>query len=283
VSNELPPQANTFYDGDCLEVLRTWPDACIDHCIADPPFGISSGRGRQTTKGLGWAFSSHVTMAEHWDRFQKEDFFQFNVQWITEVSRVLKPNGNLIIFGTYHNIYEIGFILQSILNRRILNSVVWYKPNAQPNITARMLAESTEQLIWAVNETPKKAKGWTFNYWVAKELNGGKQMRNLWEFAVTPKKERFNGGHPSQKPLALVERLFLVGSRPGDLVLDCFAGAGTTALAAEKTGRRWVLIESDSKYAAIAKSRLLNSREGLEIDREERGRLPLRARQPGLA
>ena len=173
--------------------MAAWPDACVDHCIADPPFGIASGSGRRGKRGLGWAFSSHVTMQETWDRFSHDDFFQFNVRWLSEVCRVVKPNGNILVFGTFHNIYQLGFILQSVLNRRILNSIVWFKPNAQPNITARTLTESTEQIIWAVNETPERAKKWTFNYWDAKELAGGRQMRNLWEFAVTPKSERRNG------------------------------------------------------------------------------------------
>ena len=135
--------------------MAAWPDGCVDHCIADPPFGIASGSGRRGKKGLGWAFSSHVTMQETWDRFSHDDFFQFNVRWLSEVCRVVKPNGNILVFGTFHNIYQLGFILQSVLNRRILNSIVWFKPNAQPNITARTLTESTEQIIWAVNETPR--------------------------------------------------------------------------------------------------------------------------------
>jgi site-specific DNA-methyltransferase (adenine-specific) len=156
----------------------------------------------------------------------------------------VKPNGNILVFGTYHNIYQLGFILQNVLNRRILNSIVWFKPNAQPNITARTLTESTEQIIWAVNETPAKATGWTFNYWDAKEMNGGKQMRNLWDFPVTSKKERAAGKHPSQKPLALLERAVLLASQPGELLLDPFGGAGTLAVAAAKHGRDWLLIES---------------------------------------
>lgn len=253
------PKPNQLIHGDALEVMRTWPDACVDHCIADPPFNMSKKRG------LGWAFSSHVTMQEQWDQFSDDEFFQFNVDWLREVSRVVKPNGNIIVFGTYHNIYQLGFILQNGLNRRVLNSIVWYKPNAQPNITARMLAESTEQLIWAVNGTPDgkgKATKWTFNYWEAKEINNGKQMRNLWEFPVTSKKERAHGKHPSQKPLALLERLVLTGTKPGDLVLDPFGGSGTLALAAEKHDREWLLIESIDEYATLARTRLAELRRG---------------------
>jgi site-specific DNA-methyltransferase (adenine-specific) len=237
--------------------MRGWSDASVDHCIADPPFGIASGNGRgRNHKGLGWAFSSHVTIQEAWDRFGKDDFFEFNVNWLQEVCRVVKPNGNIIIFGTFHNIYQLGFILQNVVNRRVLNSIVWYKPNAQPNITARMLTESTEQLIWAVNETPERAKGWTFNYWEAKEMAGGKQMRNLWEIPYTPASERKFGKHPSQKPLAIYERIVQVATKPDELLLDPFGGAGTLALAAQKHGRRWTLIESVPEYAEIARQRL---------------------------
>jgi DNA modification methylase len=250
------PAANKLITGDCLDVMRGWPDGCIDHCIVDPPFNIGSGSGRKGKNGLGWAFSSHVTMEEAWDAFTKDEFFDFNRRWLAEVSRVVKPNGNILVFGTYHNIYQLGFILQHALERRILNSVVWFKPNAQPNITARTLTESTEQIIWAVNETPAKATGWTFNYWDAKEMNDGKQMRNLWSFPVTSQKERANGKHPSQKPLALIERAVLLASKPGELLLDPFGGAGTLGVAAAKHERDWIMIESVPEYAAIARKRL---------------------------
>ena len=253
MARKKKPKPNDVILGDALEVMRGWPDDCVDHCIADPPFNMSK------KKGLGWAFSSHVTMQEQWDTFSEDEFFQFNVDWLREVCRVVKPNGNILVFGTFHNIYQLGFILQSGLNRRVLNSVIWYKPNAQPNITARMLTESTEQLIWAVNgaaEGKDKATKWIFNYWRAKELNNDKQMRNLWEFGVTPRSERALGKHPSQKPLGLLERLVELGSEPGQLVLDPFGGAGTLAVAAEKLGRNWVLVESEQEYANLAQARL---------------------------
>jgi site-specific DNA-methyltransferase (adenine-specific) len=250
------PAPNQLITGDCLDVMRGWPDGCIDHCVVDPPFNIGSGSGRKGKNGLGWAFSSHVTMDETWDTFTKDEFFVFNVAWLREVSRVVKPNGNMLVFGTYHNIYQLGFILQNVLERRILNSVVWFKPNAQPNITARTLTESTEQIIWAVNGTPAKATGWTFNYWDAKEMNGGKQMRNLWEFPVTSKKERAAGRHPSQKPLGLLERAVLLASQPGELLLDPFGGAGTLGVAAARHEREWLLIESVAEYSEIAQRRI---------------------------
>lgn len=250
------PEPNRIITDDCLDAMRAWPDGCVDHCIVDPPFNIGSGSGRKGKAGLGWAFSSHVTMQEDWDAFTKDEFFAFNRAWLAEVCRVVKPNGNILVFGTYHNIYQLGFILQDVLERRVLNSVIWSKPNAQPNITARMLTESTEQIIWAVNGTPAKATGWTFNYWDAKEMNGGKQMRNIWDFPVTAKRERAAGKHPSQKPLALLERAVLLASHPGELILDPFGGAGTLALAAQQHNRAWLLIESVPEYADIARRRL---------------------------
>ena len=257
------PIPNSIIEGDCLEVMRQWPDACVDHCIADPPFGIASGGGRRGKRGLGWAFSSHVTMDEAWDRFSKDEFFQFNVAWLSEVCRVVKPNGNILVFGTFHNIYQLGFILQNVLDRRVLNSIVWFKPNAQPNITARTLTESTEQIIWAVNNPSAKAKNWVFNYWKAKGMTGGTQMRNLWfpdkdvwEVPVVPRRETKCGKHPAQKPLELTNRLVSIATEPGDLVLDPFAGAGGTALSALRGRRAYVLIESDPKYVCVAHSRV---------------------------
>jgi DNA modification methylase len=255
------PIPNSIIEGDCLEVMRQWPDACIDHCIADPPFGIASGSGRKGKRGLGWAFSSHVTMDEAWDHFSKDEFFQFNVAWLSEVCRVVKPNGNILVFGTFHNIYQIGFILQNILNRRVNNSIVWFKPNAQPNITARTLTESTEQIVWAVNETPEKATNWVFNYRIAKELYDDRQMRTFWTFPdsdnmknvsavpVVPKKVR---KHPSQKPQQLIDRLVRLGTRPNDLILDPFAGSGAVAVSALRYRRKYVLIELLRGYVAVA-------------------------------
>jgi DNA modification methylase len=251
------PESNQIHQGDCLEIMRQWPDHCIDHCIADPPFNISAGGGRKGKKGLGWAFSSHVTMAEKWDRFSHDDFFQFNVDWLREVCRVVKPNGNIFVFGTYHNIYQIGFILQNLLERRVNNSIIWFKPNAQPNITARTLTESTEQIIWAVNETPQRAANWVFNYRIAKELSDDKQMRTLWahdsdnviSVPVVPKKLR---KHPSQKPQQLVDRLVRLATRPGEVVLDPFAGSGVVALSALRYRRKYLLIELLDGYAAAA-------------------------------
>jgi site-specific DNA-methyltransferase (adenine-specific) len=244
----MPPfKKSTSILGEALDVLRGIPTHSFDACIADPPYNMSK------KKGLAWAFSRHVTMQENWDQFSKGEYFQFSYEWLSEVCRVVKPNGNLFVFGTYHNIYTLGFILQQ-LDRKVLNSIIWQKPNAQPNITCRMLTESTEQLIWACNNTQKQASGWRFNYADAKKINGGKQMRNVWSIPLTPRSERV-GDHPTQKPESLLERIVQVATAPGDWVLDPFAGVGTTGVAAARSGRNFVLIEKQSRYQEAQKSR----------------------------
>ncbi len=241
---------NQIVLGDCLKVMRTFPDGVFDCCITDPPFNMSK------KKGLGWAFSSHVTMQEQWDIFAEDDYFQFTVNWISEVLRVLKTNGNLFIFGSFHCIFTIGFILQNLFDRRIISQIVWYKPNAQPNITCRMFTESTEFIIWAVNNESKKAKNWTFNYEIIKAMNNDKQMRNMWEIPLTKKSERKHGKHPSQKPSAVINRLILAGTNEDELILDPFSGTGTTAVVAEQHKRKWIMIEKQEEYNQIAQNRL---------------------------
>ena len=247
------PQAERIYEADCIEAMSEWPDACIDCCITDPPYNMSK------KKGLGWAFSKHITMQSEWDIFSKDEYANFTHDWLKQVCRVVKPNGNLLIFGSFHNIYLIGFTLQHLLNRRILQQVTWFKPNAQPNITGRLLTESTEFIIWAVNSTPEEAKGWTFNYEESKTFNEGKQLRNMWSIPYTPAAEKQHGTHPTQKPLALLTRIVKIWTKPDDLVLDCFMGTGTTAVACETLGRKWVAIEKDENYVSVIKKRLEGS------------------------
>lgn len=244
------PQSERIFGRDCIAEMSSWPDACVDCCITDPPYNMSK------KKGLGWAFSNHITMQQEWDIFSKDAYASFTHDWLKQVCRVVKPNGNILVFGSFHNIYLIGFVLQNLLDRRILQQVTWFKPNAQPNITGRLLTESTEFVIWAVNNTPEEAKGWTFNYEDAKQFNSGKQLRNMWTIPYTPASEKQLGTHPTQKPLALLSRMIKIWTKPEDVVLDCFLGTGTTAVACEALGRKWVGVEKDPQYARITMERL---------------------------
>jgi site-specific DNA-methyltransferase (adenine-specific) len=223
--------------------------------LTDPPYNIARNR-----KGLAWAFSSHVTIENNWDRFTPSEYEAFTAAWLEQICRVTKKNGNIFIFGSYHNIYTIGSIAQR-MDLRIINSIIWTKPNAQPNITCRMFTESTEQILWLCNNTNNHAKNWTYNYHHMKALNGGKQMRNYWEIPLTPQRERVHGKHPSQKPIRLMERLVLAGTNPGDLVVDCFAGSGSTLLACDRLDRKWVGIEKDTEYCSLAHRRIDSERQ----------------------
>lgn len=250
--------------GDALKELRKMKSHSVDHCITDPPYNISGYDGK---KQIGWLKTNKSwteekqfsKIDEKWDSFSNDEFASFTFEWIAEVSRVVKPNGNLIIFGSYHNIYLVGEILRA-LDRRVINSIIWYKRNAFPNITQRMLCESTEQIIWAANGTQKKAKNWTFNYHVLKEMTENKkQMRNMWDIPMTPTSERKFGKHPSQKPLEIGNRLILGFTNPGDLILDPFAGSGTFLVSAKKNNRKYIGVERDSEFVSISKERLKNS------------------------
>lgn len=239
--------------GDSLEELKRLPDKSVDLIFADPPYGLAK------TKGLGWKYSKHITLQETWDIFSKDEFFQFNIQWINECWRVLKHGGGFWVCGSFHNIYQLGFILQH-LDAKINNSVVWFKPNAQPNITCRMFTESCEHLIWATKNHSKER--WVFNYGDTKnkiedDLNPkGKQTRNVWSIPLTPRKEKWAGDHPTQKPIELLRRIILSCSKEGDLVLDPFVGSGTTSVVAKSLGRNSIGIDKDWKYLEIAKKRL---------------------------
>lgn len=248
--------------GDALEELKKIPDKSVDLVFADPPYGLAK------KKGLGWKYSNHVTLEEQWDIFAKDEFFRFNVQWLTECFRILKHGGSLWVCGSFHNIYQLGYIIQHMSDLKINNSIVWFKPNAQPNITCRMFTESTEHLIWA----SKNGNGqrWTFNYEDTKNLifddinPRGKQTRNVWSIPLTPKREKWAGEHPTQKPEELLRRVILSSTKPGDLVLDPFVGSGTTSAVAKKLGRNSIGIEKEKKYLKIIEKRLQPPQKTLE-------------------
>lgn len=253
---------NELFLGDCLEILKSIPSNSIDCVITDPPYNIS---GYDHKKQIGWLKSNDFwkkqkafsKIDEKWDKFSDDDYENFTIEWLTEVKRILKPNGNIAIFGSYHNIYKVGYLIEK-LDLKTINSIIWYKRNAFPNVTQRMFCESTEQIIWCVNESKKNAKNWTFNYQTMKEINGGVQMRNLFDVPLTKQSEREFGKHPSQKPLEVINNLVLALTNEGDTILDCFLGSGTTAVSALKHKRNFVGIEQNFEYLEIAERRLEN-------------------------
>jgi len=177
---------------------------------------------------------------------------EFNRAWLAACQRVLKPNGSIWVSGTSHVIHSVGFAMQQ-LGFKLLNDISWVKPNPPPNLSCRYFTHATETLIWAARN--KKSRH-TFHYKEMKQLAGGKQMKSVWEIKPPEPWEKRFGKHPTQKPVALLERILLASSNPAELVLDPFVGSGTTLLACLRAGRKGVGIEIENKYIQMTLKRL---------------------------
>jgi DNA modification methylase len=252
---------NKIIQGSCIEVLKKFPDNTFDMIFADPPYYLQLPKGKRLKRADG---SEIIPVDNDWDQFKDyDDYDSFTENWLKECQRVLKPTGTIWVIGMYHNIFRVGKIMQD-LGIWFLNDVIWVKIGALPNLNCRRFTNNHETLIWAVKD--KKFKGYTFNYQLLKEMNGGKQMKDTdWVFGLCKGKERLrdeNGIklHPTQKPLKLIQQVFLTSTIKGDLVLDPFMGSGTTAVVANALGRKWVGIEKDEKYIDIANKRIKNQK-----------------------
>ncbi len=225
--------------GNCVELMKNIPSGSINQIFADPPYNLS-GLKFQTVKN-----GKRVTCDKgSWDVI--EDIHKFNEIWIKECIRVLADDGTIWISGTLHNHPSIGVVLKK-LNLWIINDVIWFKRNATPLLSKNRLAPSTE-LIWIASKTKK----YYFAYETAKILNGGKQMRNLWEINA----QRHLTSHPTEKPESLLERIILLGSREGDTILDPFTGSGTTGVIAKRLRRNFIGFEISPEYFNIAYNRI---------------------------
>ncbi len=238
--------------GDCIEVLASLPAASIDLIFADPPYNL------QLQNALWRPNMTRVdAVNDAWDKF--DDFAHYDAftgDWLAACKRVLKPDGAIWVIGTYHNIHRVGAILMD-LGYWILNEIAWIKANPMPNFRGVRFTNAHETLIWA--KTSEKAR-YTFNYQDMKAVNGGKQMRSDWLIPLCSGAERIrvNGekAHSTQKPEALLERVILASSNPGDVILDPFFGTGTTGAVAKRLGRRWIGIEREAAYIEVAKERI---------------------------
>ena len=241
-------------EGDCIAALQSLPRGCADLVFADPPYNL------QLSGDLRRPDQSRVNgVDDEWDRFADFSAYDaFTRSWLIGCRRALKPNGTLWVIGSYHNIFRVGAILQD-LGFWILNDIVWRKTNPMPNFRGRRFANAHETLIWA--SPSAAAKGYTFNYDALKAFNDDLQMRSDWLLPICTGEERLKGTgreklHPTQKPEALVYRVLLASSRPGDVVLDPFFGTGTTGAVARRLGRGFIGIERDPLYAEAARRRI---------------------------
>lgn len=233
--------------GDTMKLLSQFEHK-FDMVFADPPYFLSNN-------GLSIQSGKIVSVNKgNWDKSGGFDAVNdFNRQWLRLVRDKLKDNGTIWISGTMHNIFSIAQILQE-LDFKILNAVTWQKTNPPPNFSCRFFTHSTEQIIWA--RKCKKVPHY-YNYELMKELNGGKQMKDVWELPAIAPWEKKCGKHPTQKPLAVLTRAILASTKPNAWILDPFAGSSTTGIAANLLGRRYVGIDQEKKFLEISKNRKL--------------------------
>ncbi len=245
-----------LYQGDCLEILAAIPENSVDLVFADPPYFLSNGG---ITCHAGKMVSVHKG---DWDKSRGPDAnHEFNRAWLAAAQRVLKPNGSIWVSGTAHVIHSVGFAMQQ-LGFKLLNDISWVKPNPPPNLACRYFTHATETIIWAAKD--KKSRH-TFNYKLMKETNRGKQMKSVWEIRPPESWEKRFGKHPTQKPVALLERILLASTNEGDLVLDPFAGSGTTLLAAFRLRRHALGCELSLDYVSLSIRRLCSEMVQIEL------------------
>jgi site-specific DNA-methyltransferase (adenine-specific) len=257
-NHSLVPMSPAFHDrknhieifqGDCREILAAMPAESVDLIFADPPYFLSNG-------GITCHAGKMVSVNKGaWDKSQgAEANHEFNREWLRACQRVLKPNGSIWVSGTSHVIHSVGFAMQQ-LDFKLLNDVSWVKPNPPPNLSCRYFTHATETIIWAAKN--KKSRH-TFNYKLMREANAGKQMKSVWTIPPPESWEKRAGKHPAQKPVALIERILLASSNQGDLILDPFAGSGTSAVAALRLRRFTISIEMESTSITHAIKRIVS-------------------------
>jgi len=254
---------NRIISGDCIEAMRSLPAGSVDMVFADPPYNL------QLEGELHRPNNSRVDgVEEAWDRFDDfASYDRFSEAWLAAARRVLKPEGTLWVIGSYHNIFRVGARLQD-LGYWILNDVVWRKTNPMPNFRGRRFTNAHETMIWCAKD---RAARYRFNYEAMKSLNDDLQMRSDWLLPICNGGERLKDrdgrkAHPTQKPEALLHRVILASTQPGDLVLDPFFGTGTTGVVAKRLGRSYIGIERDKSYIAVAEKRLGATPANTDID-----------------
>jgi modification methylase len=273
--NSLP--LNQILHGNCIEILKSLPENSVDLIFADPPYNL------QLRNDLYRPNMTKVdAVNDGWDQFNNfSEYDAFTREWLSASQYVLKETGTIWVIGTYHNIYRVGSIMQD-LEFWVLNDIVFIKANPMPNFRGVRFTNAHETLIWAQK---KKGMKYTFNHQSMKALNDDLQMRSDWYLPIVTGNQRLrvNGkkAHSTQKPEALLYKVIMASSNPGDVVLDPFFGTGTTGAVAKKLGRNWIGIERDKKYVKIAQNRInsIQSAEGeaIHVEKRKPARIPFGA------
>ena len=235
------------YLADCVDLMKVMPAASVDMIFADPPYRLSNG-------GIAVKNGRRVSVDKGaWDRSMGfEEDHRFNVGWLREARRILKPDGSIWVTGTHHVIFSLGFALQS-MKFKLINQITWAKPDPPPNTLHTAFTHAHETLLWA-----SKGQGsrHTFNYDLINSPDPDSQVSSVWCIPAVPMREKHHGRHPTQKPLRLVRRAVLASTGEGDLVFDPFCGSGTTGVAAKELDRFFVGVEMEREYAELAGRRI---------------------------
>ncbi|MDB5668123.1 MAG: site-specific DNA-methyltransferase [Alphaproteobacteria bacterium] len=247
---ELP--LDRILQSDCIAAMNALPEASVDMIFADPPYNLQLGGDLFRPEG-----SRVDAVDDDWDKFETFGHYDdFSRAWLAAARRILKPNGTLWVIGSYHNIFRVGAALQDE-GFWILNDIIWRKTNPMPNFRGTRFTNAHETLIWASRSEESR---YTFNYRAMKALNDELQMRSDWVIPICAGQERIKDGghkaHPTQKPEALLYRVLLACTNPGDVVLDPFFGTGTTGAVAKRLGRHFIGIEREKRYVAVAEARI---------------------------
>ena len=244
---------NRIITGDCIAAMAALPAKSVDLIFADPPYNLQLQQTLLRPEG-----GRVDAVDDAWDKFDSfADYDAFTRAWLAAAKRVLKDDGAIWTIGSYHNIFRVGAALQD-LGFWVLNDIVWRKTNPMPNFKGTRFTNAHETLIWCAKSETARYK---FNYHAMKALNEELQMRSDWLLPICTGAERIkepdgHKAHPTQKPEGLLYRVLLACTEPGDLVLDPFFGTGTTGAVAKLLGRRWLGIEREAKYVAVAERRI---------------------------
>ena len=268
---------NVIIQGDGIAEMARLPDRSVDMIFADPPYNLQLGGDLFRPEG-----SRVDAVNDDWDKFESLTAYDnFTRDWLDQARRILKDDGTIWVIGSYHNIYRVGALLQDA-EFWILNDIVWRKTNPMPNFRGTRFTNAHETLIWCAKD--EKAR-YTFNYRAMKALNDDLQMRSDWLLPICAGAERVKGAdgakaHPTQKPEALLYRIMLACTKPGDVVLDPFFGTGTTGAVARRLRRRWIGIEREESYVKVARERIQST---LPLDESAMQTIPDKREQPRVA
>lgn len=257
---------NSIIHGDNMEVLKQFPDDCVDLIFADPPYNLGMKKPTVLDNSYRGGKTQELGVVEKWDNIgNPREYEAYTKKWLTACRRVLSPNGSIFISGTKHCIYTIAYIGQR-LGYGFMQDIIWYKLNNRPNMHTRSLQHQHETIIWLTKNTDSK---YTLNYHIAKTL-GIKtpkgivkmtQAGSVWQLPICGKGDRIykpdgKAFHPTQKPWNLVKNIVLLASNKNELVLDPFSGSGTTCAVAKAYGRHYIGIEKEKKYIEGSRDRV---------------------------